>query len=91
MEFIVTAPDHYQVIANGILNEETNLPNHLKLTHWKEDMVLPTKVMVIGVADFAVQLDSTINCVPVTSWVFPENRDSGFAAICCFKKNSSIL
>ena len=30
VEFIVTAPDHYQVIANGILNEETNLPNHLK-------------------------------------------------------------
>jgi len=79
VEFIVTAPDHYQVIANGILEEETNMPNHLKLTHWKEDMVLPTKVMVIGVADFAVQLDSTVNCVPITSWVFPENRDSGFA------------
>ncbi len=86
VEFIVTAPDHYQVIANGVLNEETNLPNHLKLTHWKEDMVLPTKVMVIGVADFAVQLDSTINCVPITSWVFPENRDSGFAQYAVSKK-----
>ena len=86
VEFIVTAPDHYQVIANGILNEEANLPNHLKLTHWKEDMVLPTKVMVIGVADFAMQLDSTINCVPVTSWVFPENRDSGFLQYAVSKK-----
>jgi aminopeptidase N len=79
VEFIVTAPDHYQVVANGILVEESNLKNNLKLTHWKEDMVLPTKVMVIGVADFAVQLAATINCVPVTSWVFPENKDSGFA------------
>ena len=79
VEFIVTAPDHYQVIANGILVEETNLPDHLKLTHWKEDLVLPTKIMVIGVADFAVQLAAEINNVPVTSWVFPENRDSGFA------------
>ena len=79
VEFIVTAPDHYQVVANGILEEETNLPGHLELTHWKEDMVLPTKVMVIGVADFAVQLDSTINCIPITSWVFSENKDSGFA------------
>jgi len=86
VEFIVTAPDHYQVVANGILTEETNLPDHLKLTHWKEDMVLPTKVMVIGVADFAVQLDSTINCVPITSWVFPENRDSGFAQYAVSKK-----
>src|SRR4029077_19281544 len=73
------AAEHYQVIANGILVEETNLPDHLKLTHWKEDLVLPTKVMVIGVADFAVQLVAEINNVPVTSWVFPENRDSGFA------------
>src|SRR5665647_2771123 len=79
VEFIVTAPDHYQVISNGILVEESNLAHDLKLTHWKEDLVLPTKVMVIGVADFAVQLDSTINCIPITSWVFPENRDSGFA------------
>jgi aminopeptidase N len=78
VEFILTAPDHYQVISNGILEEETNLPNHLKLSHWKEDMVLPTKVMVIGVADFAVQLSATIGCIPVTSWVFPENRENGF-------------
>ena len=79
VEFIVTAPEHYQVIANGILVEETNLSDHLKLTHWKEDLVLPTKVMVIGVADFAVQLTAEINGIQVYSWVFPENRDSGFA------------
>ena len=86
VEFIVTAPDHYQAIANGTLVEESNLSGHLKLTHWQEELVLPTKVMVIGVADFAVQLDSTINCVPVTSWVFPENRDSGFAEYAISKK-----
>ncbi|MGH2647832.1 MAG: M1 family metallopeptidase, partial [Ginsengibacter sp.] len=86
VEFIVTAPDHYQVVSNGIREEETNLQGHLKLTHWKEDMVLPTKVMVIGIADFAVQLDSTINCIPITSWVFPENRDSGFAEYAVSKK-----
>ena len=79
VEFIVTAPDHYQVIANGILVEESNVAGNLKLTHWKEDSVLPTKVMVIGVADFAVQLASVTNGVPIWSWVFPENRDSGFA------------
>ncbi len=79
VDFIVTAPDHYQVIANGVMVEQTNLSHHFKLTHYKETVVLPTKVMVIGVADFAVQLDSNINCIPITSWVFPENRDSGFA------------
>lgn len=79
VEFIVTAPLHYQVVANGIQIEETNLPGNKKLTHWKEDVPLPTKVMVIGVAGFAVQnVGSADNCIPVSSWVFPENKTEGF-------------
>jgi aminopeptidase N len=78
VEFIVTAPSHYQVISNGIQIEETNLPDNKKLTHWKEDVPLPTKVMVIGVADFAVNRVGDINCIPVYSWVFPENKTEGF-------------
>lgn len=35
--------------------------------------------MVIGVADFAVNLSGTINdCIPIYSWVYPEDRDKGF-------------
>jgi aminopeptidase N len=79
VEFIVTAPQHYQVVANGILVEETNLKNDKKLTHWKEDVPVATKVMVIGVADFAVNLAGIVdNCIPVYSWVYPEDRDKGF-------------
>ena len=79
VEFIVTAPQHYQVVANGILTEETNLPDNKKLTHWKEDIPVATKVMVIGAADFAVTLAGVIdNCIPVYSWVYPEDRDKGF-------------
>jgi aminopeptidase N len=79
VEFIVTAPQHYQVVANGILVEETNLSNDKKLTHWKEDVPVATKVMVIGVADFAVNLAGMIDsCIPVYSWVYPEDRDNGF-------------
>lgn len=78
VEFIVTAPSHYQVVANGVLMEETNLPDDKKLTHWKEDVPLPTKVMVIGVAEFAVNNIGDVNCIPVSSWVFPENKKEGF-------------
>ena len=78
VEFIVTAPSHYQVISNGIKVEETDLPGNKRLTHWKEDVPLPTKVMVIGVADFAVNNLADTNCVAVSSWVFPENREYGF-------------
>jgi aminopeptidase N len=78
VEFIVTAPSHYQVVSNGIRVAETNLPGNKKLTHWKEDVPLPTKVMVIGVADFAVDSVGAVNAIPVYSWVFPENKKEGF-------------
>lgn len=80
VEFAVTAPSHYQVISNGIQVEETNLPGELKLTRYKEDIPLPTKIMVIGVAEFAVADDGLVNnCIPVTTWVFPENKAEGFS------------
>ncbi|CAN5524665.1 M1 family metallopeptidase [soil metagenome] len=85
VEFIVTAPEHYQVISNGIQTEETNLPNHLKLTHYKEEVLLPTKVMVIGAADFAVNYAGTIDEIPVYSWVYPEDRDTGFKSYAAAK------
>ncbi|SDT64989.1 Peptidase family M1 [Mucilaginibacter mallensis] len=78
LDFMVTAPDHYQVVSNGLKIEEKQLANHTKLTHWKETVPLPTKVMVIGVADFAIEQSGTVNGIPVYSYVFPENKEVGF-------------
>ena len=79
VDFIVKAPQHYQVVSNGVLVEETNLPENKKLSHWKEGVPIATKVMVIGVAEFAVSLSAVVdNCIPVYSWVYPENREKGF-------------
>ena len=79
VDFIVKAPEHYQVVSNGVLVEETNLSENRKLSHWKEDVPIATKVMVIGVADFAVNLSSVVdNCIPVYAWVYPEDRNKGF-------------
>ncbi len=78
-EFIVTAPSHYRVISNGVLSEEINLPGDKKLTHWKEDVSLPTKVMVIGVADFAVKIfDDSPAGIPASAWVYPQDSVKGF-------------
>ncbi|MFZ1808852.1 MAG: M1 family metallopeptidase [Cyclobacteriaceae bacterium] len=87
-EFIITAPSHYQAIANGILVEKTNLPNNRTLTHWKETVVLPTKVMVIGVAKFAVSTAGVVNNIPVETWVYPQNKEAGFGD---FKMATSVL
>jgi len=78
LDFFVTAPDHFQVIANGVQMEEISLGNGQKLTHYSETTPLPTKVMTMGAADFAVQLAGMVDCIPVYSWVYPENKDQGF-------------
>ncbi|WP_158795370.1 M1 family metallopeptidase [Pedobacter sp. L105] len=78
VDFVVTAPDHYQVVANGLKLEEKALAGHLKLTHWQETVNLPTKVMVIGVADFAISQSGTVSGTPVYSYVYPQNETQGF-------------
>lgn len=78
VEFIVTAPLHYQVVSNGVQLEETILSDTQKLTHWKETTALPTKIMVIGVAKFAVQYVGDTLGVPVYSWVYPQEKDKAF-------------
>lgn len=78
-EFMVTAPAQYNVISNGLKAEEKLLANGKKYTHWKETLALPTKVMVIGVARFAVKTfaDSPKD-VPISAWVYPKDSAKGF-------------
>ena len=78
VEFKVTAPAHYQIVSNGIKVEETDMGNGKKVTHWKEDIPLPTKVMVIGAARFAVARLDSASCLPVTAWIYPQEKQKGF-------------
>jgi aminopeptidase N len=78
LEFIVTAPAHYSVVSNGVKMAEEILPDNTKRTHWKEDVPLPTKVMVIGMADFAVEEAGKVDNIPLYSWVYAEEKDKGF-------------
>ena len=78
VDFEVTAPDHYQVVANGLKIEEKPVADHFKYTHWKESAQLSTKVMVIGVAEFAIDHPADVGNIPVYTYVFPQNKDAGF-------------
>jgi aminopeptidase N len=78
VEFLVTAPARYKVVANGLKVLEKPLPGNKKLTHWSETAKLPTKVMVIGVADFAVSNPGSPGGTPVYTYVFPEDKEVGF-------------
>lgn len=77
-EFTVTAPAHYQVISNGVKTKDTLLANDTRFTHYTETTPLSTKIMVIGVADFAIQQSGEVAGIPITSWVYPEEKEPGF-------------
>ncbi|GAB4025736.1 M1 family metallopeptidase [Spirosoma koreense] len=76
--FSVNAPATYRVIANGKSLGESALPNGRKLTRWQEATPIPTKVMVIGAARFAVEDVGSVSSVPVQSWLYPEDSQKGF-------------
>jgi aminopeptidase N len=78
VDFIVIAPLHYSVISNGIKTEESYLDTKRKLTHWHEEVPIPVKVMVVGIARFAVQQVGKVDDIAVESWVYPQNRADGF-------------
>ncbi|MFY0591206.1 M1 family metallopeptidase [Roseivirga sp.] len=78
VEWIVTAPNYYQVIGNGRFVERTNLTDDLTLTHWRSDVVIPTKVMVMGAARFAVEEVGEVHGAPISTWVYPQDRENGF-------------
>jgi aminopeptidase N len=78
VEFVITAPDHYKVVSNGVKTKETVLPQRLRRTHWIETVPLPTKVMAVGIADLAITQAGEVNGIPVASWVYPENKEQAF-------------
>jgi aminopeptidase N len=79
VDFIIVAPLHYEVVANGVKIEESYLNKKQKLTHYKEEADIPVKVMVIGVARFAIQQAGAVNGIPIESWVYPQNSAAGFS------------
>ncbi len=77
-EFIVKAPAHYQVISNGLLQEETNVDATTKLTHWKQSIPVSSWLYVLGVAEFAVQYVDTFEGKSIQTWVYRQDRVAGF-------------
>lgn len=78
LDFRIIAPDHYTVVANGALDKESPLSGNRKMTHWKESQPLAPKIMVIGVADFAVDHPGDAMGIPVWNYVYAQNKEQGF-------------
>ena len=77
-EFMITAPNHYQVVSNGLKIEETDLTGNKRLTHWKQSVPIATWLYVMGVAKFAVQYVDEFDGKSIQTWVYYQDRESGF-------------
>lgn len=77
VEYLVHAPKNYEVVANGKLlsvKKKKNIRTH----HYISNVLLPTKVMVIGVADLLYEELGMIEGTPVRSCAYPKNHKDAF-------------
>ena len=92
-EMVVTAPNHYQVISNGLLVEETNLAGdeltkaqtaagmpaqEFRLPHWKQSVPIATWLFALGAARFAVDYYGEFDNKSLQTWVYVQDREKGF-------------
>jgi len=79
VDFKITAPEYYDVVATGKKIEESSLGDGYKLTWYKESAPVAMKVVTIGVTKFATLWLGNVGDVEVSAWVYPENRSEGFS------------
>ena len=88
VDFSVTAPEKYDVVANGRLVETRLLGASRKLTRWSESVPIPTYCMVIGVAEFSVTHAGNGSTIPLMVYAYPQDAA---AASRMFAQSNSIL
>lgn len=73
VEFLVTAPAAFDVIANGAMQSTTALPDGTKRTDWSESTPIPVHCMVIGATDFEI----VSRADGISYWLYPRDRVRG--------------
>jgi aminopeptidase N len=85
----VTAPESYHVISNGLLKEETDLPNGFRRTTWDESEPIPSWQYSLGVGAMAVEYFGKFHGTEFSAWAFPQDREKAFRAF--DEKTASIF
>ncbi len=77
VEFDVTAPARYDVIANGRMLETRSLQDGTRLTRWREDVEIPVYCMVVGATEFTVLDAGGWGGTRLSYYLYPKDRDKG--------------
>lgn len=81
VQWAITAPSQYQVVAAGRRTETKDMLNGMRMTRYESTAPIATKVMVLGAGEFAVRPVSDGYGVSHESWVYPQEQDRGFKAL----------
>jgi len=78
IHYTITAPNHYKCVANGKLIQTQAIGKTLTKFVFDSDILLPTKVMVIGLAELEFE-QLEFPDVKVVNAVYPEDKKKGFS------------
>ena len=79
INFTVIAPKHYDCVATGTLQKTETLGKGYKKHTFQSKYDLPTKVMVIGLANFAVNPLETDLGFPTSVWSYQKDSAQGYS------------
>jgi len=65
VSFEITAPERYEVVANGRAEKVVSLLDGRKTTRWTEKNAIPTYCMVVGIAEFSIARPTEAAGVPL--------------------------
>jgi len=80
-ELIVTTKADYQVVSNGVVVEQGDLPGGLRRTHWQQDVPISSWLYSLGIARFIVRQGDAVRGIPLSFWAFPQDTDKGLTAL----------
>lgn len=73
VSFTVNAPEKYDVVANGAFLGKSLQKDGSLTWEYRSGVVLPTKVMVVGIAEMTVKDVAVVDSILVSSAVYPNN------------------
>lgn len=77
VDFHITAPRAYVVLASGVLVATTENQDGRKTSHWREESPIPVYCMVVAMTDYAVASIGSWKNIPVTYVLFPQDASIG--------------
>lgn len=67
-EWVVTAPEPYSVVANGLMQSEVSLGDGRKTTHWRQNVPITPWLNAFMVARFQTWYGGTARGIPLQLW-----------------------